>query len=439
MVHTTSSPKLMSAQTCTDAVAALARLAAADPYTAVEACGLLPAGLSHHSAPTAISATKPPTTIKQASSPMQLSPQQSTASALHLLQQLLASPASSNDSTSDGEVNSRAISASQASGVRSNTRTQVQRPVLTTAAETVRGPDRPSRLQARGSPVATADTLAPTAGSFEELLLRRCVAALLSWQRIAALETKRTSLLAHHLRQQHQLRSVRLAFQAWRDAAAVATAQSSFVMQLLSVEDRAMLAGSLRAWRAQCHVQYSVSSKRAEERMQNLRQAMTAWQQWRLFKHYQGTAATAFHRRQLVGRVLHCWRSEWLVKGRAKRQLAKQQQYKIQFLQGRWKLLRLHSILASWSSIAAAQAAARAHLSRTLQHVHKQQLLQAWCMATRERLGLKQAAIGAWKEHVRWHRRKPRMLTAALQFQRCRQVLVHQKHHYELDMPLTVA
>lgn len=167
MVHTTSSPKLMSAQTCTDAVAALARLAAADPYTAVEACGLLPAGLSHHSAPTAISATKPPTTIKQASSPMQLSPQQSTASALHLLQQLLASPASSNDSTSDGEVNSRAISASQASGVRSNTRTQVQRPVLTTAAETVRGPDRPSRLQARGSPVATADTLAPTAGSFE--------------------------------------------------------------------------------------------------------------------------------------------------------------------------------------------------------------------------------------------------------------------------------
>lgn len=155
----------MSAHTCTDAVAALARLAAADPYTAVEACGLLPAESCHLLAPTAVSATNPPTTTKQASSPM--SPQQNTASALHLLQQLLASPASSNGSTSNRGVNSRTINVSQTPGVQINTRTQVQRPVLNTAAETVPGPPEPSRLQARGFPFATAATFSPTAGSFE--------------------------------------------------------------------------------------------------------------------------------------------------------------------------------------------------------------------------------------------------------------------------------
>ena len=95
----------------------------------------------------------------------------------------------------------------------------------------------------------------------QELLLRRCVAVLLSWHRIAALEGKRTTLLAQHLRREHQLRSVRLAFKAWHDVAAVATAQSSFVMHLLSVEDKAMLSRTLRAWRAWCH------SKQKESRV----------------------------------------------------------------------------------------------------------------------------------------------------------------------------
>lgn len=96
----------------------------------------------------------------------------------------------------------------------------------------------------------------------QELLLRRCVEVLLSWHRIAALEGKRTSLLAHHLRLEHQLRSVRLAFKAWHNLAAVATAQSSFVMQLLSLEERAMLAKTLRAWRARCYTKQNVSSVR---------------------------------------------------------------------------------------------------------------------------------------------------------------------------------
>lgn len=96
----------------------------------------------------------------------------------------------------------------------------------------------------------------------QELLLRRCLAALLSWRRIAALECKRTSLLACHLWREHQLRSVRLIFKAWHDVAVVATAQSRFVMQLLSVEDRAMLRSSLGAWRARCHIKQNVSSWR---------------------------------------------------------------------------------------------------------------------------------------------------------------------------------
>ena len=102
----------------------------------------------------------------------------------------------------------------------------------------------------------------PVATLLQELLLRRCVAALLSWHRIAVLEGKRTTLLAQHLRRECQLRSVRLAFKAWHDVAAVATAQSSFVMHLLSAEDRAMLTGTLRAWRDQCHIEQITSSMR---------------------------------------------------------------------------------------------------------------------------------------------------------------------------------
>ena len=63
--------------------------------------------------------------------------------------------------------------------------------------------------------------------------------------------------------------------------------------------------------------------------MQSLRQALTAWQQWHLYRHYQNTAATAFDRKHLIRQVLHCWRSEWLVRARAKQQLAKQQKYKV--------------------------------------------------------------------------------------------------------------
>ena len=94
----------------------------------------------------------------------------------------------------------------------------------------------------------------------------------------------------------------------------------------------------------------------------------------------------------------------------------------IQLLQGRWKLLLLHSVLASWLNMAAAQAASRGHLCQTLQRVHMQRRLQAWFQATRERVWLKSAALYAWREVMQWQRQKPRLLNAALDFRKSRQV-----------------
>lgn len=97
----------------------------------------------------------------------------------------------------------------------------------------------------------------------------------------------------------------------------------------------------------------------------------------------------------------------------------------IQFLQGRWRLQLLHSILASWLNMAAAQAASRAHLSHTLQRVHMQQLLQAWSLAAQERIWLKSAALSAWRQCVHWQHLKPRLLSTALKFQKHRQGLLY--------------
>lgn len=93
----------------------------------------------------------------------------------------------------------------------------------------------------------------------------------------------------------------------------------------------------------------------------------------------------------------------------------------VQLLQGRFRLQLLHSILVSWLDIAAAQAASRAHLSHTLQHVHMQLLVQAWSRVTQERLRLKGAALGAWREYVQWQQLKPQLLRAALDHRTHRQ------------------
>ena len=76
--------------------------------------------------------------------------------------------------------------------------------------------------------------------------------------------------------------------------------------------------------------------------------------------------------------------------------------------------------------MAAASTASRAHLSHTLQRIHMQQLLQAWSLATQERIQLKGAALNAWREYMKWRHQKPRLLSTALEFRKHRQAVCHQ-------------
>ena len=153
----------MSTGTCIDAVAALAHLAAADPYTALETSSPPPVGPSPLSAHTAASATQPHLTGKQPSTPVQVSPHQSTASALDLLQQLLTSPSSSSTSSCD-EVNSRATSIGQPKSVQVKSHYTIHQPALATV-DTVSRPYKLSKLQARGfRAAATSDAGSATAG-----------------------------------------------------------------------------------------------------------------------------------------------------------------------------------------------------------------------------------------------------------------------------------
>ena len=157
----------MIGNTSIDAVAALAHLAVADPYTALEGSSSPLAHLSPLSALTAASATKPWLSQKQAAGPEQLS-HQSTASALHLLQQLLASPSNSSTS-STGEVNSRATSITQATAVQVNSQSATLNPV-DASADIVSGPGKLSRLQASSCrAVAITDAgSTTTAGALQE-------------------------------------------------------------------------------------------------------------------------------------------------------------------------------------------------------------------------------------------------------------------------------
>ena len=85
----------------------------------------------------------------------------------------------------------------------------------------------------------------------------------------------------------------------------------------------------------------------------------------------------------------------------------------VQFLQGRWRLQLLHSILAAWRDLAAAMAASRAHLRHTLQRILMRQLLQGWASTAAEGVRLKSATVYGWKEVMHWRRQKPGLLAAA--------------------------
>ena len=151
----------MSGKGSIDTVAALAHLAAADPYKALEGSSCLLADLSPLSA---ASATEAPLADKQTNSPVQTSQQQSTASALHLLQQLLTGPSNSSTSSSH-EVNSKATSIAQATAVQVNSQSANFNPVVA-SADVVLGPGKLSRLQARRSTTDAGSTTA--AGALQE-------------------------------------------------------------------------------------------------------------------------------------------------------------------------------------------------------------------------------------------------------------------------------
>ena len=163
----------MRGNTGIDAVAALAQLAAADPYTALEGSSSPLAKLSPLSALTAASATKP--LLADNNSPVQLAAQPATASALHLLQKLLTSPSNSSTSSSGG-VNSRTISVAQATAVQVNSQSATHNPVIA-SADIGLGPSKLSKPQARSSrAAATADAgSATSAGVLQEGTLDRTI------------------------------------------------------------------------------------------------------------------------------------------------------------------------------------------------------------------------------------------------------------------------
>lgn len=96
----------------------------------------------------------------------------------------------------------------------------------------------------------------------QELLLRHCVAALLGWHRIAALEGRRAHLLADHLRKEHTLRRIQAMLRAWHSVSEVATAQTSFILQSLSSDDRSVMTDVLRGWQARCHLRQRMNAFR---------------------------------------------------------------------------------------------------------------------------------------------------------------------------------
>lgn len=164
----------MRSSTGIDAVAALAQLAAADPYTALEGSSSPLAKLSPPSALTAAVATKP-LLADNNNSPVQLAAQPATASALHLLQKLLTSPSNSSTSSS-GEVNSRTISVARATAVQVNSQSATHNPVIA-SADIVLGPSKLSKPQARSfRAAATADAgSATSAGVLQEGTLDRTI------------------------------------------------------------------------------------------------------------------------------------------------------------------------------------------------------------------------------------------------------------------------
>ena len=83
----------------------------------------------------------------------------------------------------------------------------------------------------------------------QEILLRRCVAALHAWHRIAAASRRRTSLLLQHATQAKQHRLLSASFSAWRQSVEGAKAAAAFILHSLSAADKGLLLAAVTAWK----------------------------------------------------------------------------------------------------------------------------------------------------------------------------------------------
>lgn len=83
----------------------------------------------------------------------------------------------------------------------------------------------------------------------QEILLRRCIAALHAWRRIAAAQQRRTNLLLGHAGHAQQHRLAASSFKAWRQVLEGAKAEAAFIFHSLSAGDKALLLATVTAWR----------------------------------------------------------------------------------------------------------------------------------------------------------------------------------------------
>ena len=83
----------------------------------------------------------------------------------------------------------------------------------------------------------------------QEILLRRCVAALHAWRRVAAARQRRTSLLLEHATQAQQHKLLSASFSAWQKAVEGAKAAAAFILHSLSAADKGLLLAAVTAWK----------------------------------------------------------------------------------------------------------------------------------------------------------------------------------------------
>ena len=96
----------------------------------------------------------------------------------------------------------------------------------------------------------------------QELLLRHCTLALQAWHHTAAMQHRRNCMMADCFRNEQMLKKARLMLKAWQHASEAATAQTCFILQSLSTQDRAGLRTALKGWQGRCQLTSRVNAIR---------------------------------------------------------------------------------------------------------------------------------------------------------------------------------